>query len=88
MIAEKLMYEQKKGKLSGIHGRLGNLATISADYDLAVSNACPLLDYIVVETFAQAEDAINFLGVSEIAEKGAGFISLDRVEPIKDFLPP
>lgn len=65
---------------------MGNLATISAEYDLAVSNACELLDYIVVDTFAQAEDAMNFLGVAEIGS--AGFISLDRVEPVKEFWPP
>lgn len=86
MIADKLMYEQRKGKLAGIHGRLGNLATISANYDRAVSNAFPLLDYIVVDTFTQAENAMNFLGVSEIGK--AGFISLDRVEPVKQFWPP
>ena len=58
------MFEQSKGKLNGIHGRLGSLGKIDPKYDLAVSNACPLLDYIVIDTFTQAEDAIMFMHVS------------------------
>lgn len=47
-----------------------------------------MLDYIVVDTFAQSEDALLFL--KQQAYGRAGFIALDRLGNvnIRDFAPP
>ena len=50
---EKIMAAAKKGGPladAGIWGRLGDLGTIAAEYDVAISTACGMLDHIVVET--------------------------------------
>ena len=47
--------------MQGIHGRLGDLGAIDAQYDAAVSNAASALDYIVVGTVADGQAAVQFL---------------------------
>jgi hypothetical protein len=44
-----LMDAKKAKKITGIHGRLGDLATIDAKYDVAITTACGALNNIVVE---------------------------------------
>lgn len=55
--------EAKAGSLSdsGLYGRLGDLGEIDSKYDVAVSTACPGLDYLVTETTKGAEKCVKFL---------------------------
>ena len=57
-ILSAMQEAQQSGKLSGICGRLGDLGSIDAKYDVAVSSACNQLDWIVVETIYDAEKAV------------------------------
>ena len=66
----------------GIRGRLGDLGRIAAVYDIAVSSACSMLDFIVVDSAAAAEKAIEFLRSSK---QGRGnFIALDQIGKAKE----
>jgi len=62
----------------GILGRLGDLATISDQYDVAVSTACGMLDHIVVETTAGAQRCLAFLRKHGLGR--ANFIPLDKMK--------
>lgn len=46
--------------LSGIHGRLGDLATIPPVYDVAASSAISRLDYVVVDTVNDGNKLLEF----------------------------
>jgi structural maintenance of chromosome 4 len=62
----------------GILGRLGDLATISDQYDVAVSTACGYLDHIVVQTTAGAQRCLAFLRKHGLGR--ANFIPLDKMK--------
>lgn len=47
-ILSELMKAQQRRELAGICGRLGDLGAIEEKFDIAVTSACPQLDYIVV----------------------------------------
>ena len=66
------------GQLSnaGILGRLGDLATIDAKYDVAISTSCGMLDHIVVHTTAGAQRCLDFLRRHNLGR--ASFIPLDK----------
>ena len=40
---------QAAGKVSGVHGRLGDLGGIDDKYDVAISSSCGALDHVVVD---------------------------------------
>eukprot|EP00747_Dinoflagellata_sp_TGD_P161178 gnl/TRDRNA2_/TRDRNA2_178056_c0_seq39.p1 gnl/TRDRNA2_/TRDRNA2_178056_c0~~gnl/TRDRNA2_/TRDRNA2_178056_c0_seq39.p1 ORF type:complete len:1119 (-),score=39.58 gnl/TRDRNA2_/TRDRNA2_178056_c0_seq39:4108-7464(-) len=61
-----LKYAKKNGQLKGIFGRLGDLGSIDAKYDIAVSTACTVLDYIVVDKSYNAEKCVEFLRINKI----------------------
>ncbi|CAJ1935399.1 unnamed protein product [Cylindrotheca closterium] len=69
---------KKGGELSGcgVLGRLGDLATVPAKYDVAVSTACGMLDHIVVQTTAGAQRCLEFLRKHNLGR--ASFIPLDK----------
>jgi len=69
---------KKGGELSkvGVLGRLGDLATINEQYDVAVSTACGMLDNIVVQTTAGAQRCLEFLRKYNLGR--ASFIPLDK----------
>jgi len=71
---------KKGGELSkvGILGRLGDLATIGEDYDVAVSTACGMLDHIVVQTTAGAQRCLTFLRKHDLGR--ANFVALDKTK--------
>ena len=73
----ELKSAQEKGLLSGICGRLGDLGIIDMYYDQAFSNACPALDFIVVDSVKDAEQAISFLKDNNVGV--ANFIPLDKM---------
>ncbi|KAL3910268.1 MAG: hypothetical protein SGILL_007759, partial [Bacillariaceae sp.] len=69
---------KKGGELSkvGVLGRLGDLATINEQYDVAVSTACGMLDHVVVQTTAGAQRCLEFLRKYNLGR--ASFIPLDK----------
>jgi structural maintenance of chromosome 4 len=69
---------KKGGELSkaGVLGRLGDLASISEKYDVAISTACSLLDHIVVQTTGGAQRCLEFLRKYNLGR--ASFIPLDK----------
>ena len=71
---------KKGGPLAkaGIRGRLGDLGTIAAEYDVAISTACSSLDFIVVDTSAGGQMCLNYL--RETNQGRASFIVLDQME--------
>lgn len=71
---------KKDGPLSkvGVLGRLGDLATIPPEYDVAISTACGLLDHIVVQTTAGAQRCLEFLRQHDLGR--ANFIPLDKMK--------
>ena len=68
------------GELSkvGVLGRMGDLGTITKEYDIAVSTACGMLNHIVVQTTAGAERCVAFLKKHNLGR--ANFIPLDRMK--------
>lgn len=63
---------------AGILGRLGDLAIISEQYDVAVSTACGYTDHIVVETTSGAQRCLAFLRKHGLGR--ANFIPLDKMK--------
>lgn len=59
-------------------GRLGDLATVPEQYDVAVSTAIGLLDHIVVQTTAGAQKCLEFLRKHNLGR--ANFIPLDKMK--------
>jgi structural maintenance of chromosome 4 len=70
---------RKGGELSnaGILGRLGDLASIPENYDVAVSTACSMLDHIVIQTTAGAQKCLQYLRTHGLGR--ANFIPLDKM---------
>lgn len=83
-LLNELMKAQQKRELSGIHGRLGDLATIDEKYDIAISTSSPSLDNIVVSSFDQSIKCVDFLRNNKIGR--ATFISLDKVETMQNLM--
>ncbi|GMH53692.1 hypothetical protein TrST_g10176 [Triparma strigata] len=75
-----LRASKKGGELekAGIRGRLGDLASIDSQYDVAVSTACGMLDHIVVNSTAGAQMALKFLRKHGLGR--ANFIPLDKMK--------
>ena len=71
------MKQCEQGVIKGIYGRLGDLATIDEEYDVAISTACPGLDNIVVDTMQTAVKCVEFLKKHNLGS--ATFIALDKV---------
>ncbi|KAI5842556.1 RecF/RecN/SMC [Morchella snyderi] len=72
-----LMRLKESGRIEGFHGRLGNLGTIDARYDVAISTACPQLDNMVVDTVDAGQRAIDHLRKNNLGR--ANFICLDKL---------
>ncbi|XP_015583967.1 structural maintenance of chromosomes protein 4 [Ricinus communis] len=60
-VMRAIMQAKESNKIEGIYGRMGDLGAINAKYDVAISTACPGLDYIVVETTAAAQACVELL---------------------------
>ena len=76
-VQSALLDAKRKGRLTGIIGRLGDLGTIPPTYDVAVSTACGRLDQTVVETTEDAMAAITFLKEHSLGV--TTFIALDQI---------
>ncbi|QLL32027.1 hypothetical protein HG536_0C01950 [Torulaspora globosa] len=68
---------QKSGRISGFHGRLGDLGTIDEEYDVAISTACPRLEDLVVESVECGQQCIDYLRKNKLGY--ARFILLDKL---------
>lgn len=68
---------QKSGRISGFHGRLGDLGVIDERYDVAISTACPRLEDIVVESVECGQQCIEYLRKNKLGY--ARFILLDKL---------
>ena len=73
-----LMRLKDSGRITGFHGRLGNLGTIDQKYDVAISTACPSLDNLVVESVAVAQHCIEYLRKNNLGR--ANFICLKELQ--------
>jgi len=80
-VASAILKASKKGgELAncGVMGRLGDLATIDEQYDVAVSTACGMLDHIVVQTTAGTQKCLEFLRRHNLGR--ASFVPLDKMK--------
>ena len=68
---------EKSGRITGFHGRLGDLGVIAKEYDIAISTASPRLDDIVVETVECGQQCIEHLRKNKLGY--ARFILLDKL---------
>ncbi|KAG5540030.1 hypothetical protein RHGRI_020310 [Rhododendron griersonianum] len=89
-VLKAILQAKETNELKGICGRMGDLGAIDEKYDVAISTACPGLDYIVVETTSAAQACVEFLrrrnlGVATfmILEKQVGHLPRlkDKVSP-------
>lgn len=60
-VLKAVLHAKESNEIEGIYGRMGDLGAIDAKYDIAISTACPGLDYIVVETTAAAQTCVELL---------------------------
>lgn len=75
-VVDQLMKCQRNKTITGIYGRLGDLATIDSRYDIAISTACPSLNHIVVDTTLTASKCVTYLKANKLGR--ATFICLDK----------
>ncbi|KAL6927044.1 hypothetical protein ACO0SA_004132 [Hanseniaspora valbyensis] len=68
---------QEQGRISGFHGKLGDLGVINAKYDVAISTAAPRLNDILVDTVECAQKCIEYLRTNRLGY--ARFILLDKL---------
>ena len=81
VIVQALMAAKAKGKIKGVLGRLGDLGAIDKKYDVAVSTACAALDYIVVETTADAQACVAHLRANNLGV--ATFLILEKQQGLE-----
>ncbi|KAG1358997.1 structural maintenance of chromosomes protein 4 [Cocos nucifera] len=60
-VLKAILHAKESKEIEGIFGRLGDLGAIDGKYDVAISTACPGLDFIVVETTAAAQACVELL---------------------------
>lgn len=65
------------GRVSGFHGRLGNLGVIDDKYDVAITTACGALNNFVVDTVNAAQTCIKHLRENNVGR--ASFIVLEQL---------
>lgn len=61
-----LFEQQRLGRVQGVIGRLGNLAAIDPQYDVAISTACGRLDNIVTRTMDDAKRCVELMKANNI----------------------
>jgi structural maintenance of chromosome 4 len=78
-VLDSLTRLSQTGRISGFHGRLGSLGTISEKYDVAVSTAAPSLNNLIVDTVEQGQACIEYLRKQSVGR--ASFIVLEKLNP-------
>ena len=81
VIVSALMKAKARGQLKGVLGRLGDLGAVDAKYDVAVSTACGALDYVVVETTADAQACVAHLRANNLGV--ATFLILEKQKALE-----
>ncbi|KAG8852500.1 hypothetical protein FRB96_008688 [Tulasnella sp. 330] len=76
-VSEVLNRLKSTGRLTGFHGRLGDLGTIPEKYDVAMSTACPALNNYVVDEVKQGEACIAYLKQQNVGR--ASFYVLEKL---------
>ncbi|XP_015924685.1 structural maintenance of chromosomes protein 4 isoform X2 [Parasteatoda tepidariorum] len=77
-LTKAFLDEKKKGRLTGVYGRLGDLGAIDPKYDIAISTACGPLDNIVTDTIDTAQDCVEYLKQNNLGY--TTFIALDKMK--------
>ncbi|KAI0121775.1 RecF/RecN/SMC protein [Daldinia grandis] len=72
-----LMRMKESGRIDSFYGRLGNLGTIDETYDIAISTACPSLNYFVTDTVEAGQQCIEYLRKTNLGH--GNFICLDKL---------
>lgn len=81
-VLDSLMQLKTKGRIAGILGRLGDLGTIAAEYDVAVSTAAgSTLNHVVVDTTETAQKCVELLRTNGLGR--ATFIILEKLQPAR-----
>lgn len=62
---------------SVLQGRLGSLGTIAAQYDVAITTACPSLNHMVVDTVDEGQKCLEYLRSQNIGR--ATFLVLEKI---------
>ncbi|TIC27935.1 RecF/RecN/SMC protein [Wallemia mellicola] len=68
---------RETGRVSGFHGRLGNLGAIDDKFDIAITTACGALNNFVVDTVQGAQTCIAHLRENNVGR--ATFIVLEQL---------
>ena len=76
-VLNALIRMKESGRIDGFYGRLGNLGTIDARYDVAISTACPSLDNFVTETVEAGQQCIEYLRKTNLGR--GNFMCLDKL---------
>lgn len=79
-LIREILSAKQQGLLKGVIGRLGDLAVIDPQFDIAISSASSMFDNIVTETVKNAEDLLSF-----VREKQLGKINVIVLEKVQDF---
>jgi structural maintenance of chromosome 4 len=77
-VLKQLLKACSEGFLTGVHGRLGDLARIDRKYDTAISTACGALHHIVVDNQENAQKCVEYLRQHNLGR--ATFIILSVME--------
>ncbi|XP_057521763.1 structural maintenance of chromosomes protein 4-like [Amaranthus tricolor] len=83
-VLKEILRAKEANQIKGIHGRMGDLGAIDAKYDVAISTACPGLDYILVETAEAAQQCVDLLRAKNLGV--ATFMILEKQERHSDQL--
>ncbi|GER48317.1 structural maintenance of chromosomes protein [Striga asiatica] len=75
-VLKAILHAKEANIIPGIYGRMGDLGAIDAKYDVAISTACPGLDYIVVENTAAAQACVELLRSQDLGV--ATFMILEK----------
>ncbi|XP_050270364.1 structural maintenance of chromosomes protein 4 [Quercus robur] len=81
-VLKAILQAKESNRIEGIYGRMGDLGAIDAKYDVAISTACPGLDYIVVETTGAAQACVELL-----RRENLGVATFMILEKQVEFLP-
>jgi structural maintenance of chromosome 4 len=75
-LLKSLLRLKRSKKLTTFYGRLGDLGSIDARYDVAVSTACPSLNHMLVQDTATAQLCVRFLRKNNLGV--VTFVVLDK----------
>eukprot|EP00775_Hariotina_reticulata_P001241 gene1241-1581_t len=75
-VVAALLEAKRSGAIPGVYGRLGDLGAIDSKFDVAISTACPALNYIVVDSTSDAQHCVELLRKRQLGV--ATFLILDK----------